>query len=174
MYIDFFERRRRECVRKKRSKERTPKEEERYEEEEEEAFINRAIWYIFSLSLVDAKEPLARSPRRSFYYFLRVLFPKVERATTRRRRRRRRKNERRTVVRSRVPNAGGHVPRFGPDRRPVGVRRERRGHERNDDEVISDESKQTRRELDEFGNRSRRRVRGRAEERKHGWGWRGC
>ena len=86
---------------------------------------------------------------------------------------RKKKHERRTVVRSRVPNAGGHVPRPGPDRRPVGVRRERRGHERNDDEVISDESKQTRRELDEFCW-NWRRVRGRAEERKHGWGWRGC
>jgi len=43
----------------------------------------------------------------------------------------------------------------------------------NDDEVISDESKQTRRELDEFCW-NWRRVRGRAEERKHGWGWRGC
>jgi len=145
--------------------------EERYEEEEEEEAFNRQI-ELFSLSLVDAKEePLARSPRRSFYYF--ITFPQ-SRALYHPHTLTRRRNERRTVVRSRVPNAGGHVPRFGPDRRPVGVRRERRGHERNDDEVISDESKQTRRELDEFGNRSRRRVRGRAEERKHGWGWRGC
>jgi len=148
------------------------KKEERYEEEEEEEAFNRQI-ELFSLSR-GRERRAARSLTATFFLlFFTSAFPQ-SRALYHPHTLTRRRNERRTVVRSRVPNAGGHVPRFGPDRRPVGVRRERRGHERNDDEVISDESKQTRRELDEFWNRSRRRVRGRAEERKHGWGWRGC